>query len=216
MIKSILNAPISKAQRTIAKKCGWKNIDDIPVRKNILPEGFKGNAKMDSEPVTIGTKLNKNNYEVLETIMGDDKLSKNTFIKINLTEILNMGNSYNGKKLVKKLLTPENIDKIETQRRLIRTNPKAYVLDKGTAKYISTPAGLNSIFSDVNILKAAAVFDQKTLDKLFKLDIIEGEGKTLMEKIARCDEQTLAKIKNITLKSEGTDNALTYLRAHAI
>lgn len=214
MIKSILNAPISKAQRTIAQKCRWKNIDDIPVRKNILPENFKGTAKPSSEPITIGTKLNNNNYEVLETIMGNDKLSKNTFIKINLTEILNMGNSFNGKKLVKKLLTPETIDKIETQRRLVRTNPKAYIKDKSVTKYIGTPAGLNSVFSDVNILKASAVLDGKTLDKLFKMDITEGLGKELLDKFSKFDEPTLAIIKDISLRSPGTDNALIFLKSY--
>ena len=217
MIKLILNAPISKAQKAIGKKCGWKNIDDIPVKKNILPDGFKGNVKsLPESPLAIGTKLNSNNYEVLEIIMGNDKLSKNTFININLTEILKMGNSYNGKNLIKKLLTPETIDKIETQRRLIKTNPKAYVNDKSVAKYITTPAGLNSLFSDINILKAAAIFDSKNLDKLFKMDITEGEGKKLLEKLAKTDEQTLLKIKNITLSSDGTDNALNYLKSHNV
>lgn len=207
-----LMKPISKAEMRIAKKCGWRNMDDIPVRKNIIPEDFVGNAKLVSEPLTIGTRLNRANFEVLETIMGNDKLSKSPFIKTNLTELLELGQTQKNKRLLKVLLTPENIDKIETQRRLVQRNPKEYIKDRDVINYIKTPAGLNSLFSDINILKAAAVLDGKTLDTLFKMDITEGKGKKILDTLGNMEESKLNLVKNLTRNSGNPEDALDYIK----
>ncbi len=209
-----LTKPISRAQKAIAQKCGWKNMNDVPVRKNVLPDGFVGTAKPVSKPLTIGTHLNRNNTEILEIIMDNDKLFNSPFVKINMNELLSMSNSHAGKRLMKVLLTPENINKIDTQRRLIKNNPKAYIKDKDIVKYISTPAGLNSVFADVNILKAAAVFDSKTLDKLFRMDITEGSGKKLLDTLGKIEQVKLSKIKELA-QSENPELALDYLKLEA-
>lgn len=216
MISLNIVKPISRLEKAIGKKCGWKNIDDIPVKKNIIPDSFIGNAKLESEPLTIGTRLNSDNFEVLETIMGNNKLFRSPFVKTNLTELLDMGKTNSGARLVKTLLSPENIDKIETQRRLVKSNPKAYLKDRDVVKYITTPAGLNSVFSDVNILKAAAVFDAETLDKLFRMDITTGKGKKILDTLGNMDETRLKYVKDVNLSSKKPEKALEYLELAAL
>jgi len=215
MISLNLAKPLSITQLKMAKKCGWKNMDDIPVRRNILPENFVGTAKSVSEPITIGTKLNKSNIETIETIMGNNKLSQSPFVKTNLTELLEFGNTYKGKRLLKVLLNDKNIDKIETQRRLVKNNPREYIKDKDVVNYMKTPAGLNSLFKDINILKAAAILDKKSLNSLFKMDITAGQGKKILDTIGNIEESKLTQVKNLSKNSKQPESTLEYLKLEA-
>ncbi len=186
MISSLnLMRPVSKYEKAIAKKCGWVNADSLPVRKSILPEGFVGSAKLEENIPVIGTKLNPNNFEVMEIISGSDKIARSPFVRANLTDILKMSDSPDGAKVIKKILTEENIDKLDTVRTFVKNHPRTYVKDKTIAKYLGTPAGLSSLFSDVSMLKASAVMDLEHLNKLFKMDLTCGEGKEVLGAIGK-------------------------------
>ncbi len=202
--------PISGSQMIIAKKCGWKNMEHVPVRPNIMPEGFVKIAKSETQPLRIGSKLNPNNFEVLEHIMSNNKLFKSKFVLTNLTEILETGKNYKDAKLIKTLLTPENIDKIETQRKIVRLSPRQYVKTISEEKYISHEAGLNTLFHDINILKASEILDPKGLDKLFKMNITEGKGKKILETIGSMNEYGLMILKQNT-KNINSDSTLNYI-----
>lgn len=202
--------PISIAEHRIAKKCGWKNIESTPVRKNVLPEGFVGTAKVEDKPITIGTRLDKNNITAFETIMGNNKLFHNPFIKTNLTAILEQASTEKGPATIKRLLKDDIIDKIDSQRRKIKTNPKAYIHDKDIVKYVQSPAGLNSVFNDINILKAAYVFDEKKLDKLFRMDITQGAGKKILDSFEKIQEPQLTTIKVVAAKLDNPEDIVKY------
>ena len=187
--------PITTAQKRIAQKCKWADYDDIPVRKNLLPDGFVGKAKLEPNIPTIGYPLNKNNFVILEKVLGNDKLSKSPFVRSNMTELLENCSSEKGAKLFERILTPENIDKLDYQRTLIRNNPRAYLKDKSDANYMNTPAGLTALFHDVNLLKAAAVLDKEALNALFKKDITQGAGKSLVENIGKMNLEQIEKVQ---------------------
>lgn len=187
--------PITIAEKRMAQKCKWANYDDIPVKKNILPDGFVGKAKLEPNIPTIGYPLNKNNFVILEKVLGNDKLSRSPFVRANMTELLEIGSSEKGAKLFEKILTPENIDKLDYQRTLIRNNPRAYLKDKSDVNYINTPAGLTTLFHDVNLLKAAAVLDKEALNALFKKDITQGVGKSLVENIGKMNLEQIEKVQ---------------------
>lgn len=179
--------PINKYQKEIAKKCGWRNVDQIPVRKNIS-DGFVGSAKSEPNVPVIGTRLNPNNYAIMEIVLHDDKLSKSPFVRSNLTEILNASNSEQGSKMMQKILTPENVDKLDTVRTFVRRRPADYIKDKSQVKYVGSPAGLSTLFNDVAMLKAASVLDLDSLNALFKLDVTQGKGQKLLETVAKYDD----------------------------
>lgn len=180
--------PVSKYQKEIAKKCGWSNADQIPVRKNILPDGFVGSAKSEPNVPVIGTKLNPNNVTIMEIVMNNDKISRSPFVRSNLTQILDVANSEQGSKMMQKILTPENIDKLDTVRTFVKRHPNDYIKDKSQVKYISSPAGLSALFNDIAMLKAASVLDLDGLNALFKLDVTQGKGQKLLETVAKYDD----------------------------
>ena len=180
--------PINKCQKEMAKKCGWVSADQLPVRKNIMPDGFVGSAKSEPNIPVIGTKLNPNNVTIMEIVMNDDKISRSPFVRSNLTQILDVASSEQGAKIMQKILTPENIDKLDTVRTFIRKRPKDYIKDKSQVKYISSPAGLSALFNDIAMLKAASVLDLEGLDTLFKLDVTQGKGQKLLETVAKYDD----------------------------
>lgn len=182
--------PINKYQKEIAKKCGWRNVDQIPVRKNIS-DGFVGSAKSEPNVPVIGTRLNPNNYAIMEIVLHDDKLSKSPFVRSNLTEILNASNSEQGSKMMQKILTPENVDKLDTVRTFVRRRPADYIKDKSQVKYVGSPAGLSTLFNDVAMLKAASILDLDSLNALFKLDVTQGTGKALLDTVRKYDAFSL-------------------------
>lgn len=188
MVSSLnLVKSVSRYEKTIAMKCGWPNADKLPLRKNILPDGFIGKAKPEPNIITIGTKLNPNNFTVMEIIMSNDKISKSPFVRSNMTQILKMANSEEGSKIIQKILTPETIDKLDGIRAMVKRYPSKYIKDKSSIKYINSPAGLNTLFNDISMLKAASVLDKKELDTLFKMDITCGEGKRILDNIGKMD-----------------------------
>ncbi len=179
--------PMGAAQAKLAKKCGWKNIDHLPKRGNILPEGFVGSAKLEPQTPVIGTKLTQNNITAMELILGNDKLSRSPFVRLNMTGILEMANTPEGSVLVQKILTPENVDKLDSIRALVKRHPNDYIKDKSVVKYIATPAGLNSLFNDISMLKAAHVLNKDALNALFKMDVTKGSGLKILESIGKYD-----------------------------
>ena len=187
--------PITAAQKRMAVKCRWNNIDDIPVRKNILPGNFAGTAKPEPDVLTISTKLNTNNITVMETITGNDKLLNSTFVRTNMSEILEFSKTEDGTKLMQAILTPDNIEKIEAQKLLIKRHPRIYIKDKINAKYMSTPAGINALFNNISILKAAEVLDKNAFNELFKMDITQGLGKNLLNSIGQLNQKQIEKVK---------------------
>lgn len=204
MVNLNLVKPITVAQKQMALKCHWSNMNDIPVRKNILPEEFVSKAESEPDILTISTKLNPNNYTVMEFIMGNNKLSNNYFVRKNLSEILNVSKTEKGAELVKSILTSENINKLEYQKMRIQRHPKDYIKDKTLAKYLSSPAGISSLYSDFSILKAAEILDKEALDKLFKMDVTEGLGKNLLDKIGELDLEQLSKVKTMIVEDKSS------------
>lgn len=180
--------PVSKYQKEIAKKCGWSNADQIPVRKNILPDGFVGSAKSEPNVPVIGTKLNPNNVTIMEIVMNNDKISRSPFVRSNLTEILKTSRDVQGLKMMQKILTPENVDKLDTVRTFVKRHPNDYIKDKSQVKYISSPAGLSALFSDIAMLKVASILDLEGLNAFFKLDVTQGKGQKLLETVAKYDD----------------------------
>ena len=189
--------PLNSSMYSIAKKCGWENIDSTIVRKNILPDGFVGTAKLEPYVPTIGTKLNKNNISVMEIILGNDKISKSPFVRYNMTEILMGSNTKRDSQTMLKLLTPETIDKLDCIRTMIKSHPNDYIKDKSVVKYIATPAGLSSLFKDISLLKAAYVFDKDALNMLFKMDITQGTGLKVLESIGKKDLSELDVVRRL-------------------
>ena len=183
--------PINKYQKEMAKKCGWKNVDQIPVRKNTIPDGFVGSAKSEPNVPVIGTRLNPNNYAIMEIVMHNDKLSKSPFVRSNLTEILKISRDVQGLKMMQKILTPENVDKLDTVRTFVKRRPADYIKDKSQVKYVGTPAGLSALFNDLAMLKAASVLDLDSLNLLFKLDVTQGTGKMLLDTVRKYDAFSL-------------------------
>lgn len=180
--------PINKYQKEMAKKCGWVNVNQMPVRKNVMPDGFVGSAKLEFNVPVIGSKLNPNNYTIMEIVMSDDKISRSPFVRSNLTKILDVASNEQGSKMMQKILTPENIDKLDTVRTFVKKHPNDYIKDKSQVKYINSPAGLSALFNDIAMLKAASVLDLEGLNALFKLDVTQGKGQKLLETIAKYDD----------------------------
>lgn len=187
MVSLNLIKPVSKYQQQIAKKCGWVNADSMPLRKNLLPEGFVGSAKLEPDIPVIGQKLNPNNFAVLEIIMGNSKIEKSPFVRSNMNAILDIAKNKQDVEVMKKILTPETVDKLDTVRNFVRRHPSEYIKDKSQVKYISSPAGLNALFNDVAMLKAASVLDLEGLNTLFKLDVTQGIGKKLLDTVGKYD-----------------------------
>lgn len=187
MISSLnLMRPVSKCEKAIAVKCGWVNAESLPVRKNILPEGFVGKrAEIEPNIPVIGTKLNPDNITVMEIISASDKISRSPFVRSNLTDLLKMSNTPDGVKMVQKILTEENVDKLDTLRTFVKNHPREYVKDKSNVKYAGTPAGLTALFSNVSMLKASAIMDLEHLNKLFKMDLTCDTGKKVLDTIGK-------------------------------
>ncbi len=178
--------PVSNYEKAIAIKCGWVNADKLPVRKNLLPAGFIGKrAEIEPNIPVISTKLNPHNIAVMEIISASDKIARSPFVRSNLTDILKMSNTPDGAKMVQKIFTEENIDKLDTLRTFVKNNPREYVKDKTIAKYLRTPAGLTSLFSYVSMLKASAIMDLEHLNKLFKMDLTCDAGKDVLATIGK-------------------------------
>jgi len=194
--------PMNSSMYSIAKKCGWKNLESIPVRKNILPDSFVGTAKLEPYVTTIGTKLNKNNISVMEIILGNDKISKSPFVRSNMTEILTASNTKKDSLYIQKMLTPETIDKLDSIREIVKRHPNDYIKDKSVVKYIATPAGLNSLFKDLSLLKAAYVFDKDALIMLFKMDITRGKGLKILESVGEKDLSELDMFRRLVMNPE--------------
>ena len=189
--------PINSHQSAIAKKCGWRSLDTLPVRKNILPDGFVGTAKPEPNVLSIGTKLNENNFTIMELILGNDKMAKSPFIRSNMTEILKASNTKAGALEMQKMLTPETIDKLDTMRTLVKKHPNDYIKDKSVVKYMLTPAGVTSLFKDMNLIKAAYVLDKDALNMLFKMDITQGKGLEVLSSIGKRGIPELDAVKKI-------------------
>lgn len=196
MVSLNLIKPLSLSQARIAKKCNWKNLDDIPVRKCIISDRFSGTAKFEPGITTVSERLNPNNFEVLDFIMRDDKLSRSPFVRRNLSQILSESKTEEGAALMQKILTPETVDKLDFQRTLVKNYPRDYIKDKTMVKYIASPAGLNTLFNDISMLKAAYIMDKKTLNALFKLDITTGRGKSILNDIGKFNFEQLQKAGN--------------------
>lgn len=199
MISSLnLVKPITRAQRGIEEKCGRLKPDDIvPMYRNIM-DGVERKARpiiSDNVP-TIRTKLSPNNTRIMEKILGDNRLNSSAFVRNNLTEILEAASDKEGVKLLDEILNPETLSKIETQRRLVKTNPRAYVHDKDVVQYANTPAGLSSLFRDINILKAAYVMEPKALDNLFRMDITSEVGSDFLRYIGDMNLEELGRLKS--------------------
>ncbi len=205
--------PISMAQKRIAVKCNWANYDDMPVRKSILPEGFVGKAKPELNIPTIGYPLNRNNVTVLEKILGDDKISRSRFVRTNTTALLKSGSDEKESKIIENLLTEENVDKLDYQRYLVSKHPKSYLKDKSDANYLGSQAGLNCLFNDVNLLKAAAVLDKEALDTLFKMDITQGTGKAIVDNIGKMNLEQIEKVQKDFAANENLNSLSKVLYA---
>ena len=189
--------PISSYQAAIAKRCGWRNLETLPLKKNILPEGFVGTAKPEPNVLSIGTKLNPNNVTIMELILGNEKLAKSPFVRSNMTEILKASNTITGSLEMQKLLNPSTIDKLDTMRTLVKKHPNDYIKDKTIVKYMATPAGLTSLFKDLNLLKAAYVLDKDALKLLLKKDITQGKGLEILSSIGNRGLLELDSVKGI-------------------
>lgn len=198
--------PMSSYQMAIAKKCGWKNIDSVYQKKNIIPEGFVGNAKLEQNIYTISTGLNKNNFTIMEYILGNDKLERSPFVRANLSEILNEVNTKEGLDSMHKLLTPENVDKLDYIRNLMKKHPNDYIKDKSIVKYVTSPAGINSVFKNLDMLKASYVLDKDALNLLFKKDVTQGEGLKILSSIGRRSIEELSEVKSIMNNDKNTNS----------
>lgn len=200
-INMFLTKPMTRCARVIEEKCGRvKKSDVVPMYKNILDgSNFTRKYPVSDGLTQIGTKLSRKNIRILEYIINNDRLFNNKYVKLNLTEILNFSNQQNGEKLVKTLLTPETLDKINLQRIKISKNPRYYVKDKTNTQYLNTPAGLNSLFKDINILKAAYALDSKGLDELFRHDITEPKARKILETFGKMSLEELTQYKTKTL-----------------
>jgi len=201
MISLNILKPVSKFEKAIAKKCGWVNADSLPVRKNVLPDGFVSSVKLEHDIPAIGTKLNSNNAIVMELILGNDKLLRSPFVRSNMTAILDIAKSPEGSKVIQNILTPKNVDKLDTLRTFIKKRPAEYIKDKSQIKYINTPAGLNLLFNDVSMLKAAEVLDLDNLNLLFKLDVTQGIGKKLLDTVGEYDVSHLSLAEKDSFKN---------------
>ncbi len=201
MLKLNVFKPISKYQKEMAKKCGWRNLEQVPVRKNVMPDGFVGSAKLEPNVHAIGTKLNPNNVTIMEIVMSDDKISRSPFVRSNLTQILNASNSEQGLKMMQKILTSENVDKLDTVRTFVKRRPNDYIKDKSQVKYISSPAGLSALFNDVAMLKVASILDLEGLNTFFKLDVTCGKGQKLLKMVAKYDDLDMEIAQKGVLKS---------------
>ena len=194
----LLQKPITPAQRIIEEKCGRiRPGDKVPMYPNVMDRFPQTRRHLPPNSImTVGTPLSKSNVKILEKILGDDKIGKSPFVRTNMTEILKMASNKKGAKLLEVILTPETINKIDTQRRLIKNNPRPYVHDKDIIQYANTPAALNSLFNDINILKAAYVLEPKALDSLFKKDITSEAGSKCLRNIGTMNLEELNRMKN--------------------
>lgn len=195
MISLNLVKPISPSLASIARKCKWKNMEDVPVRMGIVSNHSGQKAILEPEPITISTRLNPNNFQVLDIILSNEKLSRNPFVRKNLTEILNASKTEQGSTLMQTILVPETLDKLNYQRALVKNYPRDYVKDKTMVKYLKSPAALNSLFSDISVLKAAYIMDKESLNALFKLDITTGHGKAILDDIGRFNLDQLQRVQ---------------------
>lgn len=199
MISSLnLVKPITRAQRVIEEKCGRIKKDEIvPMYQNIM-DGAKFNkcpAAADNT-MTVSVGLSPNNTFIMEKILGSNILYTSKFVRSNLTEILELASDKEGLKILDTILNAETLNKIETQRRLVKNNPRAYVHDRDVVKYANTPAGLSSMFRDINILKAAYIFEPKALDSLFRMDINSKAGSDFLSSIGKMNFDELNRMKS--------------------
>ncbi len=191
--------PITRAQRVIEEKCGRIKKDEVvPMYQNIL-DGARLNKRtaVVDNTMTISTALSPNNAVMMEKILGNNLLYTSKYVRNNLTEILEMASSEEGLKTLDTILNPETLNKIETQRRLVKNNPRMYVHDRDVVQYANTPAGLSSMFRDINILKAAYALEPKALDSLFRMDITSEVGSDFLRYIGKMNLDELNRMKSI-------------------
>ena len=193
-----LQKPITRTQRIIEEKCGRiRPGDEVPMYPNIMDRFPQTRRHLPPNSImTVGTPLSKSNVKILEKILGDNKIYSSPFVRTNMTEILKIASNKKGAKLLEAILTPETINKIDTQRRLIKNNPRPYVHDKDIVQYANTPAALNSLFKDINILKAAYVLEPKALDSLFRMDITSEVGSDYLRYIGTMNLEELNRMKS--------------------
>lgn len=193
MISLNLIKPISNLQKKIAQKCKWANLQETPIKKVFIVNKQTPNSMgpLPAESTKSFERFGPNDAKILEIFRNNKRMDMSQFAAVNMRNIFEMGKTEEGFAMLQKILTEETLLKLDRQRTLIRNYPKAYIKDKTEAKYLKTPAGLNSLFRDIALLKASYIMDEKALNALFKMDITTGKGKALLNDIGRFNIEQL-------------------------
>lgn len=196
MISLNLIKPISNLQKKIAQKCNWANLKETPIKKFIEnKQTFNKTRPIPPESTRSFERFSPNDAKILEIFRNNKRMDMSQFAAVNMRNIFEMGKTEEGLEMLQKILTEETLIKLDRQRTLVKSNPKGYVKDKTEAKYLKTPAGLNSLFRDIALLKASYIMDENTLNTLFKMDITTGKGKALLNDIGRFNIEQLDNAK---------------------
>ncbi len=187
--------PLSSLEMKIARKCGWADRIEFTQRKHFVAPRVKSEGHdflADGKKTKL---LTENQRKIMEIFSANSKLATSPYCCVNMNGIFDIAKTDEGVKMLQKLLTPETVGKLDYQRILVSKHPKDYLKDKTEAKYLKTPAGLNSLFKDISLLKAAYIMDKEALNSLLKMDITVGKGKALLRDIGRFNSEQLDRAK---------------------